>query len=90
MKITIDKAGRIVIPKRIRERYNMHPGVPIELENGAEGVVLKVITKQPSLIKKQGILIHHGGENVSLDMADVVNRERQGRNLDITAENPDT
>ena len=90
MKVTIDKAGRIVIPKRVRERYDMHPGVPIELENGAEGIVLKVITKQPSLIKKQGILIHHGSDTVSLDMADVVNRERHRRNAEIAAENSDT
>lgn len=90
MKITIDKTGRIVIPKRIRERYNMHPSTPIELETGAEGVFLKVIAQQPSLIKKQGILIHHGSDTVSLDTADLVNRERQKRNSEITAENSDT
>ena len=90
MKVTIGRAGRIVIPKRVRDRYNMHPGVPIELENGAEGVVLKVIPQQPSLFKKEGILIHHGIDTVNLDMAEVVNRERRSRDGNIAAEEPDT
>ncbi|MFW5747843.1 MAG: AbrB/MazE/SpoVT family DNA-binding domain-containing protein, partial [bacterium] len=89
MKITIDKAGRIVIPKRVRERYNMHPGVPLELENGPEGVILKVISQQPSLVKKEGILIHHGSDTVDFDMAEAVNRERRSRNGDIAAEKPE-
>jgi AbrB family looped-hinge helix DNA binding protein len=90
MKITIDKTGRIVIPKRIREQYNLRPGVPIELENTAEGVFLKVIAQEPSLIRKKGILIHHGSDTVNLDTAEVVNRERQSRNVEIAAETPDT
>ena len=32
MTITIDKLGRIVIPKKIRDRFNLVPGSEMELE----------------------------------------------------------
>jgi AbrB family looped-hinge helix DNA binding protein len=88
MKITIDKLGRVVIPKHIRERYNMQPGTVLEIENESEGVRLKVIEKKPSLIHKQGILVHHGEETINIDTAAVINRERERRNSDIVAEQP--
>ena len=36
MKATIDKAGRVVIPKAIRERAGLRPGMELEvlMENG--------------------------------------------------------
>ena len=39
MKATIDKAGRLVIPKPLGCRVGLHPG-PVEV--GADGVALRV------------------------------------------------
>lgn len=39
MKATIDKAGRLVIPKPLRERVGLRPG---EVEVFAEGATLRV------------------------------------------------
>lgn len=93
MKITIDKAGRVVIPKKIRERYHMQAGTELEIENEPDGISLKVPEQKPSLIRKGGILVHHGSETTGLDTADFINRERRHRNNDIAqhiaAENPE-
>ena len=37
MSVTIDKAGRLVIPKEIREKAGITPGMPLNItvENGA-------------------------------------------------------
>ena len=40
MKTTIDSAGRIVIPKAIREQAGLYAGVPIEIRVDDEGIVL--------------------------------------------------
>lgn len=32
MQVTIDKAGRVVVPKRIRDELGFSAGVPLELE----------------------------------------------------------
>ncbi|MCF7948846.1 MAG: AbrB/MazE/SpoVT family DNA-binding domain-containing protein [Spirochaetia bacterium] len=83
MKITIDNAGRVVIPKHIRERHHMRPGTELEIENEADGISLKVSGKKPSLIEKRGILVHHGGDTVTLDISDFINRAREQRTSEI-------
>lgn len=88
MHVTIDKAGRVVIPKSLRERHNMYPGASMEIESGPEGVLIRTMTTGSSLIRKEGVLIHHGSDTLYLDPADLVNREREQRNLAIVAENP--
>lgn len=88
VEVTINKAGRIVVPKQIRERYNMHPGTAIEIENKPEGVILKVSGEGISLIRKQGILVHHSGDKTDLDMADFIKKERKRRSIDIAAASP--
>ncbi len=89
MRITIDKAGRIVIPKSIRERYRMYPGTVLELESETEGVLIKASEQDPALIHKQGVLVHHGSESVNIDTAEFVNRTRGSRDREIVAEKPE-
>ncbi len=40
MKTTIDSAGRIVIPKAIREQAGLYAGVPIEIRLDDDAIVL--------------------------------------------------
>jgi len=87
MKITIDKAGRVVIPKQVRDRYHMQPGTELEIENEADGIFLKVHDTKPSFIRKRGILVHHhGSDTVTLDTADSLNRQREQRNYDVAGD----
>jgi len=54
-----------------------------EIENEHDGISLKVPEKKPSLIRKEGILVHHGSDSTIIDTADFINLERQHRNNDI-------
>ncbi len=87
MRITIDKAGRVVIPKPMRERYHMYPGTELEIESAAEGVLIKAHGQEASLIHKQGVLVHHGSGTVDIDTAEYINKARDKRDWDIAAEN---
>ncbi|MDA0841843.1 MAG: AbrB/MazE/SpoVT family DNA-binding domain-containing protein [Planctomycetota bacterium] len=82
MTTTIDQAGRLVIPKAIRDQLNLLPGTQIDIE--AKGGVICICpagTKSP-LIRKRGLLVHHGAEKTDLDIADFVRSQREQRGRD--------
>jgi AbrB family looped-hinge helix DNA binding protein len=80
MSITIDKAGRLVLPKPIRDRFNLVSGTELEVEVEPDGVRLR-----GSLRRKQGIMVHHGSRVVQLDVAEFIRGERESRALQVAA-----
>jgi AbrB family looped-hinge helix DNA binding protein len=60
MRATIDKAGRLVIPKRLREELGLRPG---EVEVSASGTGLRVepLTGDESLDERDGRLVIPAG-----------------------------
>ena len=79
MSITIDKAGRLVLPKPIRDRFNLVSGTELEVELESDGVRLRVLGGGDSLRRKQGIMVHHGNRVVHLDVAEFIRGERESR-----------
>jgi len=53
MVVTIDRAGRLVVPKALRERYNLTPGCKLEIEAAPDGITLRRADTVPALIRKQ-------------------------------------
>src|SRR5208337_4355815 len=47
MVVTIDSAGRIVVPKPVRERLGLRKDSKLELEETADGIVLKPVENEP-------------------------------------------
>jgi AbrB family looped-hinge helix DNA binding protein len=82
MTITIDRAGRVVLPKSVRERFHLVPGAELELTAEADGVKLAVRATQPALVTRRGVLIHHGPAPVALDIAAFINKTRESRSID--------
>ncbi|MGR3317399.1 MAG: AbrB/MazE/SpoVT family DNA-binding domain-containing protein [Candidatus Anammoxibacter sp.] len=60
MEVTLDKFGRIVIPKKIRDDFNLRSGHPIRIEEGKEAILLKPIEGEPALIDEDGVLVFTG------------------------------
>ena len=80
MVTTIDQAGRVVIPKRLREALNLGPGVEIDIEPAPDGLFLRAAGEGSRLTEKKGFLVHQGaGTELALDVADFINRQREGR-----------
>lgn len=53
MKTTIDAAGRIVVPKPLREALGLKPGQPLELRAGDGRLEIEVVAT-PVRLKKRG------------------------------------
>jgi AbrB family looped-hinge helix DNA binding protein len=60
MEAILDKFGRIVIPKKIRDDFSLMPGTSIWIEEGKNEILLKPIEDEPSLIEKDGVLVFTG------------------------------
>lgn len=84
MEITLDKFGRVVIPKSLRDRLGLGPGAVLEIEQGKqEDLVLRPRRPQPDLVEEQGVLVFTGEPTAELESA--VERHRQGRIAELAA-----
>ena len=78
MEATLDRFGRIVIPKKIREDFHLHVGSSIRIEEGEGEIVLKPVEGEPSLVKKGGVLVFAGKAVGNVETA--LEEHRQERN----------
>lgn len=60
MNVRIDKSGRIVVPKPLRERLGFKPNVQLNAIEQPDGVLLKRVEERPSMIKADGLWVHQG------------------------------
>lgn len=79
MKTTIDAAGRLVVPKPLREQFHLAPGSEIEIEPAGDGVMIRPAGRNPALVDRAGVLVHHGPRSVQVDVAAFVRQERESR-----------
>ena len=53
MKTVIDRAGRIVVPKPLRQALGLRPGQPLEIQ-GHDGQLVIEVACTPMRLKKRG------------------------------------
>lgn len=77
-KITLDKAGRVVIPKSLREHMHLAPGDTLQLEQEGERITLRPVRPQATLKKEHGIWVYQG-ERADVSIPEMIDREREKR-----------
>ena len=94
--VEIDKAGRIVVPKKLRDALHLVPGTQLRVERSGDGLVLSPNSTRAQLVIENGVpLIYAAGQaNVPVLTNEMVNalieagrqeRERQVLGLDEDA-----
>jgi AbrB family looped-hinge helix DNA binding protein len=58
MEVRIDKAGRIVVPKPLRDRLGFKPDSELEAIERPDGMLLKRVEQQPSMTRVDGLWVH--------------------------------
>ena len=86
MVVTIDAAGRIVVPKPLRERFNLVAGTELEIETSGECLQLRRVEGGTALVRKKGILVHHGDARTAVDVAAFIRSERDARSRWVAGE----
>ena len=83
MDLVIDKLGRVVIPKKVREHLHLHAGSRMRLREQADGVYLEALREDPALEERGGVMIIAKDDQQHLltadEVANVLVRERDGR-----------
>jgi AbrB family looped-hinge helix DNA binding protein len=79
--LTMDKAGRVVLPKAVREELQLSPGDSLEVESSEERIILRPVRGNGRIYKKQRVWVMHGGGPLSVEAVektiDQIRRERE-------------
>jgi AbrB family looped-hinge helix DNA binding protein len=85
VRLTLDKTGRIVLPKPLRQELQLAPGDTLEVETWGEQITLRPVRGNAPLRKKHGIWVYRAGEALSDALVQEtlrqVRRERDEENL---------
>ncbi|MBI1791410.1 MAG: AbrB/MazE/SpoVT family DNA-binding domain-containing protein [Acidobacteria bacterium] len=79
MEVRIDKAGRIVVPKPLRERLGFKPDTELEAIEQPEGVLLKRVQQRPSMVKVDGLWVHQGRPEPGANWEQILEDVREER-----------
>jgi AbrB family looped-hinge helix DNA binding protein len=81
-RLVIDKAGRVVIPKPLREEFHLEPGDALEMESVGEQITLRPVRGAGPLTKEHGVWVFHAGQPLSASTTDEMLRQtRKERDL---------
>lgn len=61
--ISVDKAGRVVLPKDVRDKLRLEAGDELLVEQGDEEIVLRPVRAQATLKKERGVWVYQGGKS---------------------------
>jgi AbrB family looped-hinge helix DNA binding protein len=77
MTLTLDKFGRVVLPKEVRDRLDLQAGDQLDVVAAGNGLLLRPVRDATPLKRKAGLLVFHG--KAEGDLEDAVRRGRQER-----------
>jgi AbrB family looped-hinge helix DNA binding protein len=68
MEAVIDQAGRIVLPKAIRDALGLLPGTQVDISPYGAGVQIVPAGRTARLVQEDGVLVASGDTPVDDDM----------------------
>jgi AbrB family looped-hinge helix DNA binding protein len=84
-KLRLDKLGRIVLPKPVRDKLQLAAGDELEMESVDDRIMLRPLRGTGQLRKKRGVWVFHCGAPLSAvtvqQTVEQVRRERDEQNL---------
>ncbi len=84
-RITLDQAGRVLIPKALREELELQPGDALQLESEGERILLRPVRGTMPLQKEGGIWVFRTGKPLRASttgkVLDEIRNERDRMNM---------
>lgn len=78
-KLTLDRAGRVLIPKTLRQEWHLSPGDALQLDTqGEEIVTLRPVRAKAQIKKEHGVWVYQG-EATDASIPALIDREREKR-----------
>ena len=82
METKLDKYGRVVIPKKVRDDLGLAPGDRLEIQEDQGGILLKPVSADGHLVYEGGILVYTG--TIVGDITDAVRADREERDRHVS------
>jgi AbrB family looped-hinge helix DNA binding protein len=91
-RVSVDAGGRILLPKKIRQRLGLAAGDELDVEfpvtgladAGEDAILLRVVRPEVPLRREGKFWVYRGGETPApLDVAGLVAAEREARSESI-------
>jgi AbrB family looped-hinge helix DNA binding protein len=70
VRLTMDKAGRVIIPKPMREELHLEPGDALEIESAGEQITLRPVRGTGPLTQEHGVWVFHTGQPLPASATD--------------------
>jgi AbrB family looped-hinge helix DNA binding protein len=84
MTLKIDKAGRIVVPRQLRDRLGFRAGMDLDVSETAEGMILRRVSEKPEVIEEDGFLVHQGVAPRGFDWDRHIEEQREDRHSKVS------
>lgn len=79
--LTLDEAGRVVIPQEVRDTLHLGPGDKLTLESEGERIVLRPAHPPGTMVQEHGVWVFRTGRKLPASVAeetlDSVRQERE-------------
>jgi AbrB family looped-hinge helix DNA binding protein len=77
--VTIDQAGRVVLPKRVRDEFHLRGGDHLELESDGGRITLRPTPSSSALCRERGVWVYRSGRKTDVSIPDLTNQVRDER-----------
>jgi AbrB family looped-hinge helix DNA binding protein len=78
-KVTIDKAGRLVLPKPLRDELRLAPGDILELTREGDKIIISAAHPQLTLQKEHGVWVYRSGRPADASLPELIDKDREDR-----------
>ena len=73
--VTLDRAGRVVIPKPLRDELRLEPGDSLHLDSEGTTLTLRPVSSASPLMKERGVWVFRRGSKLTAATTNKVLRE---------------
>jgi AbrB family looped-hinge helix DNA binding protein len=73
--VSIDRAGRLVLPKQVRQQLQIEPGESLQVESFEDHIVLRPVRGSAPLHKKRGIWVFNAGAPLKASVVNATIRD---------------
>ncbi len=60
MQVTVDRSGRVIIPKEVRNDLGLQPGTKLQIKKENGKILLEPISVEMQIVVRDGVLVFRG------------------------------
>jgi AbrB family looped-hinge helix DNA binding protein len=82
-ELKVDDAGRIVLPKSLRDELRLVSGDTLLMESTGEQITLRPLREKALLTRELGVWVYHGEPTTDVSLEDLIEESRNERCRDV-------